>query len=174
MHASWRAYFEGLKGGLPSQQAYQAPPGLVPSLGDSIEGAAPVAIGAGGEIEDHMKVQLLVRAFQVRGHQIANLDPLGLNAHDLDTSTPSELTIAHYGWSEKDLDKEFELGPGILPRFKSSGTNKMTLRQIVDTCKKIYSPLLLLLVCPREPAKLTIGPACRWTHWCPVHPHPEP
>ncbi|TKA56616.1 hypothetical protein B0A53_01808 [Rhodotorula sp. CCFEE 5036] len=139
VHASWRAYFEGLKGGLPSQQAYQAPPGLVPSLGDSIEGAAPVAIGAGGEIEDHMKVQLLVRAFQVRGHQIANLDPLGLNAHDLDTSTPSELTIAHYGWSEKDLDKEFELGPGILPRFKSSGTNKMTLRQIVDTCKKIYS-----------------------------------
>jgi hypothetical protein len=37
-------------------------PKCVPSLGDSIEGAAPVAIGAGGEIEDHMKVQLLVRA----------------------------------------------------------------------------------------------------------------
>jgi hypothetical protein len=41
---------------------YQAPPGLVPSLGDSIEGAAPVAIGAGGEIEDHMKTSRSARS----------------------------------------------------------------------------------------------------------------
>ena len=57
---------------------------------------------------------------------------------DLDGTTPSELTLEHYGWAEKDLDKEFELGAGILPRFKKAGTDKMTLRQIIDTCKKIY------------------------------------
>ncbi|GAA6050053.1 hypothetical protein NBRC10513_001364 [Rhodotorula toruloides] len=136
VHSSWAAYFQGLKNGLPSQQAYQSPPGLVPSLGDSLEGPAPVSFG--GEIEDHMKVQLLVRAFQVRGHHIAALDPLNMQQADLDASTPSELTIEHYGWTEKDLDKEIELGAGILPRFKSAGTDKMTLRQIIDTCKKTY------------------------------------
>jgi 2-oxoglutarate dehydrogenase E1 component len=61
-----------------------------------------------------------------------------MNGADLDNSIPSELTIEHYGWSEKDLDKEFELGAGILPRFKNAGTDKLTLRQIIETCKKIY------------------------------------
>jgi 2-oxoglutarate dehydrogenase E1 component len=51
---------------------------------------------------------------------------------------PPELTIENYGWTEKDLDKEFELGAGILPRFKEQGTEKMTLRKIIETCKKIY------------------------------------
>lgn len=84
------------------------------------------------------QVQLLVRAFQVRGHHIANLDPLGINQPDLDSTMPPELTIENYGWSEKDLDKEFELGAGILPRFKEAGQQKMTLRKIIETCKKIY------------------------------------
>jgi 2-oxoglutarate dehydrogenase E1 component len=83
-----------------------------------------------------LKVQLLVRAYQVRGHAIANLDPLGINSPE---KTPSELTIEHYGWTEKDLDQEFELGAGILPRFKKGSTNKMTLREIIANCKKIYS-----------------------------------
>ncbi|GAA5956132.1 hypothetical protein JCM3765_005461 [Sporobolomyces pararoseus] len=134
VHASWATYFKGLDGGLKSQDAFQAPP---IAIADSIEGAAPVALaGSGGQIEDHMKVQLLVRAYQVRGHAIANLDPLGINSPE---KTPSELTIEHYGWTEKDLDQEFELGAGILPRFKTGSTNKMTLREIIANCKKIYS-----------------------------------
>ena len=83
-------------------------------------------------------MQLLVRAFQVRGHHIAKLDPLGMQKADITRKEPSELTIEHYGWSDKDLDKEFELGSGILPRFKQAGVNKMTLRKIIDTCKQIY------------------------------------
>lgn len=75
VHSSWRAYFEGLKGGLPSQQAFQSPPGLVPSLGDSIEGAAPVAIGAGGEIEDHMKVRLPAPSSPPRHRRDSIADP---------------------------------------------------------------------------------------------------
>lgn len=51
---------------------------------------------------------------------------------------PPELTIEHYGWTETDLDKEFELGAGILPRFKEAGQEKMTLRKIIETCKGIY------------------------------------
>ncbi|BGP18283.1 hypothetical protein JCM10213_008455 [Rhodosporidiobolus nylandii] len=137
VHASWRAYFAALDKGLPAEQAYASPP----SIAEALEGAAPVNVNlaGGGQVDEHMKVQLLVRAFQVRGHNIAKLDPLGMNAPDLDPSTPSELTLKHYGWSEADLDKEFELGAGILPRFKEAGRDKMTLREIIDTCKRIYS-----------------------------------
>ncbi|GAA6014410.1 hypothetical protein JCM10207_005451 [Rhodosporidiobolus poonsookiae] len=136
VHPSWNAYFKGLKKGLRPQDAFATPP----AIGEGFEGPAPVSLAlSGGQVEDHMKVQLLVRAYQVRGHNIAQLDPLGMNAPDLDGSIPSELTLEHYGWSEADLDKEFELGAGILPRFKKAGIDKMTLRDIIAACKKIYS-----------------------------------
>lgn len=74
----------------------------------------------------------------MRGHQIAKLDPLGLNDADLDDSIPPELQLETYGWTEADLDKEFDLGAGILPRFKEHGVQKMTLRKIVETLRDIY------------------------------------
>jgi hypothetical protein len=120
----------------------------------------------------HSQVQLLVRAFQVRGHNIANLDPLGMNGADLDNSMPSELTIEHYGWSEKDLDKEFELGAGILPRFKNAGTDKLSLRQIIDTCKKIYCNFALPSFSPLF--CFTDASPYRRFHRCSVHPHSQP
>ncbi|SCZ88064.1 BZ3500_MvSof-1268-A1-R1_Chr10-2g02825 [Microbotryum saponariae] len=140
VHPSWATYFSGLDSGLRSEDAFRPPPGLV-SL-PSTDGNAPFSLAGGngsGLVEDHMKVQLLVRAFQVRGHHIANLDPLGINQPDLSSTMPPELTIENYGWTEKDLDMEFELGAGILPRFKEQGVEKMSLRKIIDACKQIYS-----------------------------------
>ena len=84
------------------------------------------------------QVQLLVRAYQVRGHHKAKLDPLGIIAADLDPTPPVELDLAHYGWTEKDLDKEIALGPGILPRFKEAGRSKMTIREIINDLERIY------------------------------------
>lgn len=59
-------------------------------------------------------------------------------------TTPAELDIASYGWTDADLDQEVTLGPGILPLFQEEGTKKMKLREIIDACKRIYcgSPLL--------------------------------
>lgn len=42
---------------------------------------------------------------QVRGHNVANLDPLGLYQADLDATTPPDLLIDNYGFNEADLDK---------------------------------------------------------------------
>jgi len=105
-----------------------------------VGGESPVEVPSGGSgvVADHMKVQLLVRAFQVRGHHIAKLDPLGFTHADQSSEMPSELTLEHYGWSASDLTKEFELGPGILPRFKQAGIEKMKLGEIIDACKNIY------------------------------------
>lgn len=38
-------------------------------------------------------LKALIRAYQIRGHNIANLDPLGINDADLDGSMPPELTV---------------------------------------------------------------------------------
>ncbi|KAH8918985.1 2-oxoglutarate dehydrogenase complex E1 component mitochondrial precursor [Atractiella rhizophila] len=142
VHPSWKVYFSGMDTkGLKSEHAFVPPPQLMAGLGAmpvAADGAPVLSMGGGGDLEDHMKVQLLVRAYQVRGHHIATLDPLGINAVDLDSSVPSELQISTYGWEEKDLDKEFALGPGILPQFLESGITKMTLREVIETCKKVY------------------------------------
>ena len=38
-------------------------------------------------------LQALIRAYQIRGHNIATLDPLGINDADLDDSMPPELIV---------------------------------------------------------------------------------
>lgn len=49
-----------------------------------------------------------------------------------------ELSIKHYGFTEADLSKEFTLGPGILPRFATKERNRMTLKEIIDNCERLY------------------------------------
>lgn len=138
VHVSWDAYFKNLDGGVPSSAAFTAPPTLVPTPA----GGAGVGFNPGEEVhsEDvvtHLKVQLLVRAYQVRGHQKAKTDPLGISFGDR-AKVPKELTLDHYGFTEADMDKKITLGPGILPRFIESGKKSMTLREIIDACERLY------------------------------------
>lgn len=138
VHVSWDAYFKNLDGGVPTASAFVAPPTLVPTPA----GGAGVGFNPGNEVhsEDvvtHLKVQLLVRAYQVRGHQKAKTDPLGISFGDR-AKVPKELTLEHYGFTESDMDKKITLGPGILPRFIESGKKSMTLREIVDACERLY------------------------------------
>ena len=83
-------------------------------------------------------MQLLVRAHQVRGHHRASLDPLGILKADLDFCPAPELDIEYYGFTKNDLDREFWLGDGMLPRFQREDKKTMKLREIVDTLKEIY------------------------------------
>ena len=138
VHASWAAYFSGLDKGLPSSEAFQPPPTLL-NIPLPAGGAPTLSVQVGQQdLSDHLKVQLLVRAYQVRGHHIANLDPLGILDPDLSPDRPIELELSHYGFTDKDLDKEFSLGPGILPHFAKNGVKSMTLADIIKTCKRVY------------------------------------
>jgi 2-oxoglutarate dehydrogenase E1 component len=143
VHSSWAVYFQGLSKGMKSQDAYQMPPSLM-SLPIQSPPIDHTSLQSGESIDDHLKLQLLVRAYQVRGHSIAVLDPLGIIHPDLDPNVPEELTIEHYGWSEADLKREMRLGPGLLPNFVKAGVQKMTIGEVIDACKQTYCESILV------------------------------
>ncbi|KAK5988737.1 2-oxoglutarate dehydrogenase complex component E1 [Cladobotryum mycophilum] len=143
VHVSWQVYFRNMESGdMPISQAFQPPPNLVPNMTGGVPRlAGSLTLEGGSEVANHLKVQLLVRAYQARGHHKANIDPLGIRntAEGFGNVRPKELSLDYYGFSEKDLNTEYTLGPGILPQFKREGREKMTLREIVAACEKIYS-----------------------------------
>ena len=86
----------------------------------------------------------MVRAYQVRGHHCAELDPLGILDADLADVRPPELELSHYGFTQRDLDKQITLGPGILPNFATEDRKSMALGEIIKTLKRIYCTFLLV------------------------------
>ena len=87
---------------------------------------------------DYLKLQLLVRAYQVQGHIISKLDPLKIIDSEREGHMPQEMNPSFYGWSESDLDKEMQLGPGLLPNFVTNGIEKLTIREVIQACERIY------------------------------------
>lgn len=141
VHVSWQHYFNNIESGdMPISQAFQPPPNLVPNMTGGVPRLGGGVAEGGSDVSNHLKVQLLVRAYQARGHHKANVDPLGIRntAEGFGNIKPKELSLEHYGFTEKDLDTEYSLGPGILPRFVREGREKMTLREIVAACENIY------------------------------------
>ena len=133
VHVSWQAYFSNVSKGV--SKPFTAPPTLFP-VSETIDFNASKELPS-GDILDSMKVQLMVRAYQVRGHQLANLDPLGINF--IGNQEAPELEPSHYGFTEADLDRKFYLGAGILPRFiNNGGQTQMTLREIQQALKNTY------------------------------------
>ncbi|GMF78597.1 unnamed protein product [Aspergillus oryzae] len=137
-------YFKNMEdGNMPVSQAFQPPPTIVPTPTGGVPQTMPgagLSMAAGTDVTNHLKVQLLVRAYQARGHHKAKIDPLGIRgeAEAFGYNKPKELELDHYGFTERDLDEEFTLGPGILPRFATESRKKMTLREIIATCESIY------------------------------------
>jgi len=81
VHVSWQVYFKNMESGdMPISQAFTPPPSIVPGtqavLG--LAAGAGVGIGEGADVTNHLKVQLLVRAYQARGHHKSRIDPLGI------------------------------------------------------------------------------------------------
>jgi 2-oxoglutarate decarboxylase len=85
-------------------------------------GSAPV----GEDREKQIGVLKLINLYRVRGHLIANLDPLG--KHQL---YHPELDPANFGLTMWDLDREFSTG-GL------GGIERATLRQILTSLREAY------------------------------------
>lgn len=139
VHISWDAYFKNLNGNKPASLAYQAPPTIIPTPVGSLSMVPDTNTTSGEDVMTHLKTQLLVRAYEVRGHLKAKLDPLHVSFGESEEhGVPKELTLEYYNLSESDLDKSITLGPGILPKFKAQGIESMKLRDVINYCEKIY------------------------------------
>ena len=76
---------------------------------------------------DSVRALMMIRAFRMRGHLAADLDPLGL----AERPAQPELDPTTYGFSETDLDRPIFLD-------KVLGLEQATIRQIVDILKRTY------------------------------------
>ncbi|MDG2320519.1 MAG: 2-oxoglutarate dehydrogenase E1 component [Rhodospirillaceae bacterium] len=79
------------------------------------------------QTQDSIHALQLIRAYRARGHQIANLDPLKLQAPELHP----ELDPKTHGFDESDMDREIYLG-GVM------GMESATSRQMIDSLKATY------------------------------------
>ncbi len=85
-------------------------------------------------VERQVKVNSLVNAYRVRGHLIANLDPLGL----MDRSMHPELDPASYGLTIWDLEREFNVEALLGPQA-SNGRSRMKLSDILGIMRDAYA-----------------------------------
>lgn len=84
--------------------------------------------GAGTEHErKQVRVQQLVTAYRMRGHQKAQLDPLNI----WDRQPPPDLSLAYHELSSSDMDTTFSTALYI-------GKENATLREIIDSCESTY------------------------------------
>lgn len=77
-------------------------------------------------VKKQSAVARLINHYRVRGHQIANNNPLGS-----DIPTPTDMDPAYYGLSELDMDTLFDTGALY-------GTDRLPLRAIINRLKEIY------------------------------------
>ncbi|HYN36872.1 MAG TPA: multifunctional oxoglutarate decarboxylase/oxoglutarate dehydrogenase thiamine pyrophosphate-binding subunit/dihydrolipoyllysine-residue succinyltransferase subunit, partial [Actinomycetota bacterium] len=77
-------------------------------------------------LEKQSRVIQLINMYRVRGHLLAELNPIGW-----EILTHEELDLSHYGLSVWDLDRDF-VTDGL------PGPRKQPLRQILDTLRDAY------------------------------------
>nr|KAF6277440.1 oxoglutarate dehydrogenase L [Myotis myotis] len=136
VHKSWDSFFRKVNQeascGPPQPQALSVVPESRP--------AASSRTKTSKLVEDHLAVQSLIRAYQIRGHHVAQLDPLGILDADLDSFVPSDLItsidkLAFYDLREADLDKEFQLPTTT---FIGGSEHTLSLREIIQRLESTY------------------------------------
>ncbi|MGH8496399.1 MAG: 2-oxoglutarate dehydrogenase E1 component [Gammaproteobacteria bacterium] len=128
----WREHFERISDGAAGERAHG------PIRDAAVRRAAqrPAAIAAArapahSEFEKQAAVSRLIQTWSLRGHQVADIDPLGL----MERHTPRVLEPSHFGLTEADLDTEFSAS-GLADT--AAGAD-MKLRDILALLERIYA-----------------------------------
>jgi 2-oxoglutarate dehydrogenase E1 component len=77
--------------------------------------------------EDSIRAVMLIRSYRVRGHLLADLDPLGLHKQEM----PADLTPEFHGFFESDMDRPIYIGGSL-------GFQFATVRELLATLRKNY------------------------------------
>ena len=76
---------------------------------------------------DSIRALMIIRAYRIRGHLIADIDPLNMR----DTSLHPELDPRSYGFAEADMDRPIFIDNVL-------GLETASMRQIVEIVKRTY------------------------------------
>ena len=128
---NWREYFSRLgaeRGEIAHGPILEALQQRLKTNGQAIRRRDTHTRGAPAS-EKQAAVSRLIQVYSLRGHQIADLDPLGLQIRH----TPAVLKFDYLGLDQDDLDQEFYTGG-----FAGTGHSRMTLRDILSLLKRIY------------------------------------
>jgi 2-oxoglutarate dehydrogenase E1 component len=125
----WRRYFRTVADGKQKEEGIRFGPSFRPASifnppAAGGDGTALAERREAGALQD--RLDQMVRAYRVRGHMVARLDPLGRPRPE-----QPELDPSHYGFIETDLDRQFSSrtmgGPAV-----------RTLRQVIQTLRNTY------------------------------------
>jgi 2-oxoglutarate dehydrogenase E1 component len=135
----------------PSWARADWPPQPADEMTSALTGEWPVAVeeakGAGDKIKakaqekgveisddmvqravlDSIRALMLIRAYRIRGHLVADLDPLGMR----DQTPHPELDPKSYGFAEADMDRPIFIDNVL-------GLQMASIRQIIDIVKRTY------------------------------------
>ena len=128
----WRTYFQKLpaNGGLSTDVSHSTVRDQFVLLAKNQRRAQPVSAGSISTEHEKKQVEVLrlMQAYRMRGHQAAQLDPLGLWVRPMQ----ADLTIHHYGLTDADLDSVFQTGD------LNIGKEEATLREIQQSLQDTY------------------------------------
>lgn len=128
----WRNHFDKLP--RVSQVEHDIPHSTVREhflyLAKNRSRAQPLAVSSVSSEHEKKQVKVLhlITAYRVRGHQRANLDPLGL----MKRKRVPDLVLSHHGLSEADLDTTFQTGSLFI------GKEEAKLSEIIDAMERTY------------------------------------
>ncbi|XP_041447600.1 2-oxoglutarate dehydrogenase-like, mitochondrial isoform X3 [Drosophila obscura] len=135
VHTSWDAYFRS--------NTYTSPPNLAPVQANTLPLTA-FNLGGGGvagaapdskTIDDHLAVQAIIRSYQIRGHNIAHLDPLEINSPELPGNSSTKSIYANFSFGEQDMERQFKL-PSTT--FIGGDEASLPLKEILNRLENVY------------------------------------
>ena len=129
---SWRQYFRSLGDG-HAEIAHGPIRKRLQQQSQSSTAGRPRVVSAASSLasanEKQAAVSRMIQVYSLRGHQIADIDPLGLTERPV----PGVLKLDYLGLTSADMDTEFSTGG-----FAGTGDRRMKLRDILELLKKIY------------------------------------
>ena len=128
VHESWNKYFTSLTSGVGFP--------LVPSV-DQIKFSTqfPVSKINEQDISEAIRISQMIKTFQLRGHLLCELDPLGLPK--IRPVPTNDLDYKYYGFTESDLEREFNISiadPSLSKLYKPV----WKLSELIGHLKKLY------------------------------------
>lgn len=128
----WRQYFRSLGDG-PAEIAHGPIRQHLRQQSKSSTAGRTRAVAGNSSLasanEKQAAVSRMIQVYSLRGHQIADIDPLSLTERPI----PGVLKLDYLGLTSADMDTEFYTGG-----LAGTGNRRMKLRDILALLKKIY------------------------------------